>query len=387
MNVGQAIRELCNCVESADYAGYDPYDALNSTVLRLFSFNNKWGRIAVTQTLKKCPLNLRSLLFVNKGHNPKGIGLFLGAYSKLFAIEGRTEYLTQIDYLLELLERLKSQGYSGNCWGFNFDWQSRTFLRPKGTPTIVNTDFIGHALLDCYEHTGRRVALDMAVSIKEFILNDLHRTRLGDTFCFSYTPVDTAVVHNANMLGASILIRLRKHCDDQRLEDEAMASLAYSMAHQRQDGAWYYADTPRQKWIDSFHTGFNLQALRYFLSDCYAKQYKQAYDAGVRYYTDNFFLEDGTPKYYHDRIYPIDIHAPAQAIAFFSGMGGDYQQLTERVLSWMLKNMYSDKGWFYFQKHKYYTNKISYMRWCQAWALHALTEYAFQHNDDENNDI
>jgi len=31
--------------------------------------------------------------------------------------------------------------------------------------------------------------------------------------------------------------------------------------------------------------------------------------------------EDGTPKYYHDRIYPIDIHSPAQAICFFSREG------------------------------------------------------------------
>ena len=116
MDVGQPMRELRNCVESADYAGYDPYDALNSTLLRFFSFDNKWVRIAFTQAAKKCPINTRPLLGVRKGHNPKGIGLFLWAYSKLFAIEGRTEYLTQIDYLLELLERLKSQGYSGNCF-------------------------------------------------------------------------------------------------------------------------------------------------------------------------------------------------------------------------------------------------------------------------------
>ena len=44
-------------------------------------------------------------------------------------------------------------------------------------PTIVNTSFIGHALLDCYEYTGLQQALEMAVPIKDFILNDLHRTR------------------------------------------------------------------------------------------------------------------------------------------------------------------------------------------------------------------
>jgi len=88
---------------------------------------------------------------------------------------------------------------------------------PKGTPTIVNTSFIGHALLDCYELTGRQRTLDMAVPIKGFILGDLHRTWLDGAFCFSYTPVDTEAVHNANLLGASVLTSLTRYCDDGRL--------------------------------------------------------------------------------------------------------------------------------------------------------------------------
>lgn len=369
------IEEVSHYIEARDYAGYDPYDALNSRLLSLLGHGGKWARIAFTQINKRSSVNLRPLLGVRKEHNPKGIGLFLWGYSKLYKQTRKSTCLEKIDYLLGLLRELKCKGYSGNCWGYNFDWQSRTFLRPKGTPTIVNTSFIAHALLDCYEFTGRNQALEMATPIAQFILQDLHRTHLDSTFCFSYTPVDDGVVHNANMLGASVLIRLNKYCQDKRLVEAANASLAFSMKHQRQDGSWYYADTPRQRWIDSFHTGFNLQALRYFIKEGYGEQYKKAYEQGVKYYADMFFLEDGTPKYYHDKVYPIDIHAPAQAVVFFSSMGNLYKHLTDRVLNWMLENMYSGKGWFYFQKYKHRTNKISYMRWSQAWAFHALTEY------------
>ena len=160
------------------------------------------------------------------------------------------------------------------------------------------------------------------------------------------------------------------------MTDIALSSLTYSMNHQNDDGSWFYADTPTQKWIDSFHTGFNLQALRYILNDGYGSEYQQGYEKGVKYYADNFFLSDGTPKYYHNKVYPIDIHAPAQAIVFFSGMGKRYKDLTNTILRWMLDNLYSGKGWFYFQKRRFYTNKIPYMRWSQAWAFHALTEYA-----------
>ncbi len=377
-NLNITVDRLRNYVESADYAGYDPYDAMNSPLIRLMSCKSKWLRMAFTQFLRSCAINLRVFLAVKQGHNPKGIGLFLGGYTRLHELDSKVEYLEKIQYLLGHLDGLRSQGYSGSCWGYNFDWQSMTYLRPKGVPSIVNTSFIGHALLDCYKHTGLQQALDMAVPIKDFILNDLHRTKAGDTFCFSYTPVDTAVVHNANMLGASILIRLSKYCDDPICEDAALSSLAYSMDHQQEDGSWYYAATEIQKWIDSFHTGFNLQAIKYFLDEGFARKYQEDFARGVKYYAENFFWTDGTPKYYHNRVYPVDIHAPAEAIHFFAGMGDAYQELTDRILNWMLENMLSPRGYFYFRRTKYFTNKIPYMRWSQAWAFHALTQYLYQ---------
>jgi len=369
------IYEILAYIESADYAGYDPYDALNSPLVRRIGANNKWVRIAATHLIRRSFVNLRPLFGIRKGHNPKGIGLFLWGYARLYELTKELRYLKKIDYILNLLERLQSNGYSGNCWGYNFDWQSWTFMRPKGTPNIVGTSFIGHALLDTYEITGRQKALDMAGSIKDFILGDLHRTGLDGTFCFSYTPVDTEAVHNANLLGASILARLTKYCDDERLTQAALASLGYSMRHQRDDGSWFYADTNIQDWIDSFHTGFNLQAIRYILDAGLGREYGTAYRKGVEYYAGNFFLEDGTPKYYHDRIYPIDVHSSAQAICFFCREGAAYGDLVDKIISWMLQNMYSGKGFFYFRKGRFLTNRIPYMRWSQAWAFHALTEY------------
>ncbi len=384
--VENCIQEMLSHIESEDYAGYDPYDALNSPFVRRIGARSRWVRIAVTQLFRRSPVNLRPLFGIRKGHNPKGIGLFLWGYSKLYALYREDRYLERVDYLLDLLERLRSEGYSGSCWGYNFDWQSRTFLRPAGTPTIVNTSFIGHALLDCYEYTGLQRALDLAVPIKDFILNDLHRTPRGDTFCFSYAPIDTEAVHNANLLGASILARLTRYCDDERLVPNVLASLKYSVRGQRPDGSWFYAETGLQAWIDSFHTGFNLQAIRYILDAGLAQEHKDAYRQGVEFYARNFFLEDGMPKYYHDRVYPIDIHAPAQAICFFSGEGEQYRPLTDKILDWMLNHLYSGKGLFCFRKGRWLVNRTPYMRWSQAWAFHALTEYLSVQMEDNSHD-
>jgi len=361
-------------VEERDYAGYDPYDALNSPLLKALSCKNKWLRIAFTQTLKRLPINLRPVLGVRKGYNPKGIGLFLWGYAKLYKIEQKSEYLEKIEYLLSLLDKLKSKGYSGNCWGYDFDWQSRAFYLPKFTPTIVNSSFIGHALIDTYRYTGIDEAIEMAIPIKDFILNDLNKKKEKDNICFSYSPIDNTAVHNANLLGASLLIRLYKYTNDKILRDTALAALAYSMKYQKDDGSWYYAETEFQRWIDSFHTGFKLQSIRYFLEEGFI-DYQPAFEKGVKFYLNHFFLEDGTPKYYHDHVYPIDIHSPAQAIVFFSDLSPKYDTLTTLISKWMLKNLYDPEGYFYFRKMKHSINKVPYMRWGQAWAFHALTSF------------
>ena len=215
----------------------------------------------------------------------------------------------------------------------------------------------------------------MALPIKDFILNDLNRKEEDGTTCFSYTPLDQLAVHNANLLGASLLIRLYKYAGDENLKNTALQSLTYSMKHQREDGSWYYAETEMQKWIDSFHTGFNLQSILYFLEEGFTGEYRKAFDKGVEFYSDHFFLDDGTPKYYHDRIYPIDIHSASQALVFFSRMGDHYRPLSDKIVEWMITHLQDKGGHFYFQKHRYYTNKIPYIRWAQAWAFHSLTEY------------
>jgi len=37
--------------------------------------------------------------------------------------------------------------------------------------------------------------------------------------------------------------------------------------------------------------------------------------------------------------------------------------------------MRSPQGYFYSRRTRYFTNRIPYMRWAQAWVFHALTQY------------
>lgn len=69
---------------------------------------------------------------------------------------------------------------------------------------------------------------------------------------------------------------------------------------------------PVQSWVDSFHTGYNLDALIAYQELTGDNKYRKYIEKGFEYYIQNFFEANGMPKYYDNRTYPIDIHCPGQ---------------------------------------------------------------------------
>lgn len=369
--------KLIDYIESESFRGYDPYDALNSPIIKFLSNNSKWLKIGATQILRKMPINLRPLLLISKDYNPKGMGLLLCSYVKLYKLYRDMKFLKEIGFLADWLINNHSAGYSGHCWGYNFDWQNRSFFAPKGMPTIVNTAFIGHAFLDAYEILKIQKYLDVARSSCNFIMNDLNIHHDSDTICFSYTPSDCSRVHNANYLGASLLIRTFSFTQEDILLDFGKKAYEYSSNAQNDDGSWFYGEAEYQKWIDNFHTGFNLDALYIYKKYLNSNQYDFHIKRGLKFYIDNFFLRNGIPKYYQNSIYPIDIHCSAQAIITltkFKDWDPNIIALLINLLEWTIRNMQSQKGFFYFRRQRFFLNKISYIRWGQAWMMHALTD-------------
>ena len=80
-NILDLIIKIESKIFKNKYKGYDPFDALNS---RLIYPPGKFSKILFIQLFKKSPINLRSLFFIPKTVNPKGLGLLLTVYSNLF---------------------------------------------------------------------------------------------------------------------------------------------------------------------------------------------------------------------------------------------------------------------------------------------------------------
>jgi len=121
--IRQSLVKLEEYVQKQDYSGYDPYDALNST--KLLKINNKLLRVFLTQFFVYSPINFRNFLNIKPDKNPKAIGLLLSSYCNLY----RTGLIQKKDFnditskLVDYLLKNNSKGYSGYCWGFNFNWQ------------------------------------------------------------------------------------------------------------------------------------------------------------------------------------------------------------------------------------------------------------------------
>lgn len=380
--------------EAENFAGWDPYDGLNSKIFQATPLKH-WdlARLAWIQGFKRSPINFRKLLLVPKQHNAKGIGLFLNGYCNLYQLvkKGDVRFgtkegiLGKIDELANLLLGMQNKNYSGASWGYNFDWQNRVFFQPVNTPTIVATSFCADALFNAYNITLNEKYLNTALSAGNFITSDLNRTKLPpNRFIFSYSPLDNSQVYNASLLGARLLARGFSYNHDKEWLELSLSATQTITEKQTDKGAWIYGENKVQSWIDSFHTGFNLECIYEVMKYTKNQSFTSSFNRGLDYYLNNFFLSDGKPKYYHNKTYPIDIHAPAQLITTLCRTNRlvNNHELANKVLNWTINNMQSSKGYFYYQLKPIVSSKLSYMRWAQAWMFYAFTFYLKQTNNE-----
>lgn len=359
-----------------DYRGWDPYDALRSPLLRKLTFGSRFLGILFVQLLKNSPLNLRPLLGVDPGRNPKGIGLFLAAYLCWAEVGGGERALGEARLLARWLRRHACEGWSGPCWGFDFDWPNRSFFAPAGTPTAVNTVFIGHALLDFYESTGERDWLELVDGSCSFILNDLNRLEGRDEQCFSYTPLDRRWVHNANVLAASLLARVARLLEREHYLAEADKAVRFTIRRQQSEGSWLYGTASRDGWVDGYHTGFTLNALQEYRRLDGGVDVEAVVTHGYQWYKRECF-QGPIPLLRPGQRYPVDIHCAAQGILTFVALRDLDEAALRRardVARWTMEHMLGRREAFEYQIRRGYRIRIPHMRWGQAWMARALAK-------------
>ena len=369
-----AYDELLAWCREHDFAGHDPFDALNSRVFQSTPLaHSRNARFIWTQLVKRSPSDFRTLARVPAQRNAKGIALFALAQIANYRRLKTEESEKQVHSFLSGLLSMKLDGYSGACWGYNFDWQSRNFFAPRDTPTIVPTAFAARALIEAGHDDYVRVAR----SVCDFILRDLPRSVDKDSeLCFSYAPNSDTRIFNASLLAAEVLASVGRLTGEHELFERAERATRYVVNNQRHDGSWFYGTDPKQSWIDNFHTAYVLFSLKRIIDvSPFGSEFQPALKRGYEFWKNSFFLAEGWPKYYHDDPYPADAHAAASAVVTFlecAELDKNASSLARNVAAWTIQNLRDSRGFFYYQRRRFYTVRKPYMRWTQAWMLYAL---------------
>jgi hypothetical protein len=369
-----SVTKLEKWLQDHQYRGYDPADGLTS-YLRPLTFGNLLLDRLLQQLIWRSPVNLRPLLGVRKKDSCIGRGYIARAYLLMFKMSGDVGHKHKASACLDWLIDHKAPGFSQYSWGKMFDFASRGGRVPKFEPITVWTSLIGQAFLDGYEILGEKKYLEVADSVCQWLIS-VPRTRTDSGTCINYVPQPgTCTIHNQSMLAAAMLTRTAKLNGRQEYLEVAREAIAFTCSRQRPDGSWFYGETSDRHWIDNFHTGYNLDALKSYVELTGDKTHAEALRLGFSFYKDHFFEKNGRPKYYHNRTYPVDSQCAAQAIdtlAYFSDYDEEALELAAKVAKWTIDNMQDPTGYFYYARYPFAVLKVPMIHWAQATTFKAL---------------
>lgn len=369
ITIEQALRDLFEWASERDFTGHDPHDLLSSHILK--GVRNPTARLIALQIGRRSAIDLHKFFRVPSSENPKAFALFLMGLLRGQSL-ATPDWKNQAQ---QLGERLISSINESGGWGYPFPWQSRTHFLGKNTPNIVTTSFAATALIELH-HIAPSDRLLSAIgqsanyiaSLK--ILNPKPQTSYPAT-AFGYAENDPQIVFNASLLGAEFLMKAGNLLSNPEYVELALQAAEFVASHQQADGGWAYGLEASQKWIDSFHTGFVIVSMKQIAWALGDGRLAESARKGFEYYKANFLEPDFAIRYFPQNRYPIDSHALGQAMVTFCEFGD--RETARRIAEWTIANMRSPSGYFYYQRQRFFTNRIAYIRWSNGWIFRGLS--------------
>lgn len=384
----EAFEALDQYLVRSNYKGYEFDDLLGSPLVRFLTFGNLFLQRVAVQAGKLNPINLRPLLGVQKLESTKARGYIARGYLYYYLCTKDPRWLDAAEESLGWLLRNHSEGYPGFSWGNAFDFASRGGSFRKGLPTVVWTAHIAETFDLGYAITGKREYRDAVLAAGKFVMYGLERHQDARGTCLAYAPGHLNLVHNSNLLGAATCLRCWKHTGESAYLSLAKTAYAWTLSHMHPDGSWAYGLGPQYRWIDNFHTAYNIECL--VLAEELGGRDVVAtsiVEKAYRFWTSHFFLEDGTPKYYHDRVFPLDIQCAAQAIETLAKLSLRFPAalpLADKLVVWTLGKMRKTNGAFGYQVRRFWRNNLESIHWGQATMVSALGSYLHFRTATEN---
>jgi hypothetical protein len=322
-----SIESLHNWVKLQDYYGWDIYDGLNGPVTG--KVENPNIRIFLIQLNKYSPVNLRNFLKIRKDRDLKAILLFSQAYTNLYKLTNKQEYLDDLLFTLEIVkERSLSPEYGRDCWAshcFPYTSVDKSTLSST-TPDIIGTVNAIIALMNGYKLLKDPTLKNMAISGSCFLIENLF-DESGKFPYFRYSVQESTksnITLNASAQALEALSHIFPVYSDEKMMTTCNRVCSFLIEQQRADGSWdysMYSDGRRKRVQLDFHQGNTIDGLLAFLPYSSNKDALiSCIEKGAAYYRNTLFRNNGTSYYRYPIPFPIDIHNQAQGIITFSKM-------------------------------------------------------------------
>lgn len=314
--LARAARGAFALAERLQWSSYDPYDLLLWRYGPRLQASSWFGARIAVQVGKRSGVGVRRLLGVREHEEAKTLSDYLQAAVRL---AGRgEEWARPVAAVLPArLQALAVPTPSGHGWGLGFPYASRFVNVPRDTPNLYTTTAACQALLDHYELAGEPTALEAAAAGVGFIIGDLGWFERDGKQWLRYWRGSHDRAINVQASAASLLVRLARMQEDKRLAEIADRAVATVLATQAGDGGWPYADDPRARFVDGFHTGFTLQGLAEYLGHRGAQApagVGEALERGMRYFRQHLVNRDGLALGFADGRVSHDGQTVAQAV-------------------------------------------------------------------------
>ena len=388
-----ALTRFTTWLKGYGYESHDQYDlwatAFGKTAKAMYY---RYGKIAAPLVAPLVVGDLvapsASRLLCRKRRFPIADAHFVSGFVAMYELTSDREYLSRACEIARHLLDTALPGYSGLCWGYPFDWQTKRGLWKQGTPFITSTPYVFDALVELHAATGDRSYLEAARSVAEFVARDIrHLPTRGRGKAASYTPVDDAWVINASAYRAACLARAWELFGDSEYRRLADENVLFILEQQRADGAWVYsASDPNDQFIDHFHTCFVLKGLLRVHAATQDATVLSSIRRGYEYYRHDLFYEDGTPRPFapgfESQFRTRELYDYAEAInlhMLLRTMIPDAAATARFLVSEVVSRWVTPEGSFVTRHSRGgFVNRTPYHRWAQAQTFRSLGRWLAQ---------
>lgn len=307
------------------------------------------------------------------------------------------KYYDRAVHFLKVLEDTRCPNNPDYCWGYPFDWQTRTGVMAEGTPLITTEPYVYEAFSQVYALDRDERWLSIMHSIANHAFSSYRDAETGsDAASCGYTPApdDPCGVINASAYRAFLLNKAGLELSEPRYLAAAHRNLNFVFSSQQMDGSWFYSTDGARDFVDHFHTCFVLKALAKIeqLTDC--SECRTAIDRGITYYMRNLIDANGLPlpfsKAPRMTVYRRELYDLAECInlaVLLRGRFPEMDRILSRVVVEVLERWHKEDGSFRARQLLIGWDNVPMHRWAQAQMFRSLCFLLSQRLKEESAEI